>query len=94
MTLTPFDAVPVHEQTFDALGDDVVAVRARSALQIRCGGAVAVRTLARKVAADDYAVLQLREEDDPGTWGVTAPEGGDLLIMTVSCPGRWTVTVP
>ncbi|MGI3785630.1 MAG: hypothetical protein ACRYG2_33195 [Janthinobacterium lividum] len=94
VTLTPFDAIPVHEQTFDALGDDVLAVRARSDLQIRCGGAVFVRTLARKAAADEYEVVQLRQEDDPGTWSVTAPTGSDLMILMVSCPGRWTVTVP
>lgn len=94
VTLTPFDAVPVHEQTFDALGDDVVAVRARTDLQVRCGGAAIVSTLARETGATDYAVVQLRQEDDPGTWPVTAPTGSDLMILMVSCPGRWTVTVP
>ncbi len=94
VTLTPFDAVPVHEQTFDALGDDVVAVRARTDLQVRCGGAVFVRTLARAATADEYRVVELRQEDDPGTWPVDAPKGSDLIIMMVSCPGRWTVTVP
>lgn len=94
VTLTPFDAVPVHEQTFDALGDDVVAVRARTDLQVRCGGAALVRTLARAAGEDEYAVVQLREGVDPGTWGVSAPTGSDLMIMMVSCPGRWTVTVP
>ena len=94
VTLTPFDAVPVHEVTFDALGDDVVAVRARSDLQIRCGGAAFVRTLARAAGEDEYGVVQLRQEDDPGTWPVSAPTGSDLMIMMVSCPGRWTVTVP
>lgn len=94
VTLTPFDLLPVHEQTFDALGDDVVAVRARADLQIRCGGAAFVRTLARTSRAAEYTVVQLRQEDDPGSWPVTAPTGSDLMIMMVSCPGRWTVTVP
>jgi hypothetical protein len=94
VTLTPFDAVPVHQQTFDALGDDVVAVRARADLQVRCGGAAFVRTLAREAGAAEYTVVQLRQEDDPGTWPVTAPTGSDLMIMMVSCPGRWTVTLP
>ena len=94
VTLTPFDAIPVHEQTFDALGDDVIAVRARSELQITCGGAAFVRTLARGAADPEYAVVQLRQEDAGGTWGVSAPTGTDLLVMMVSCPGRWTVTVP
>jgi hypothetical protein len=94
VTLTPFDAVPVHEQTFDALGDDVVAVRARADLQLRCGGAAFVRTLARAKNTGDYAVVQLRQEDAPGTWPLSAPKGSDLMIMMVSCPGRWTVTVP
>ncbi|HEY0239016.1 MAG TPA: hypothetical protein VGC37_10230 [Friedmanniella sp.] len=94
VTLTPFDAVPVHEQTFDALGDDVIAVRARTDLQLRCGGPAFVRTLARRPDADEYAVVQLRQEDAPGTWAVSAPTGSDLMIMMVSCPGRWTVTVP
>lgn len=94
VTLTPFDAVPVHEQTFDALGDDVVAVRARTDLEIRCGGAASVRTLARATGADEYDVVQVRRSDDPGTWPVRAPRGSDLMIMVVSCPGRWTVTVP
>ena len=94
VTLTPFDAIPVHEQTFDALGDDVVAVRARTDLQVRCGGAAFVRTLARAAGEDEYDVVQLRQEDDAGTWPVSAPTGSDLMIMMVSCPGRWTVTVP
>lgn len=94
VTLTPFDAVPVHEQTFDALGDDVVAVRARSDLELRCGGPSFVRTFARVAGEDEYAVVQLRQSDDPGTWRVSAPTGSDLMIMIVSCPGRWTVTVP
>lgn len=94
VTLTPFDAVPVHEQTFGSLGDDVVAVSARSDLQITCGGAASVRTLARPRGAAEYAVVQLRQEDDPGTWPVAAPTGSDLLILTVSCPGRWTLTMP
>lgn len=94
VTLTPFDVVPVHEQTFGTLGVDVVAVRARTDLQITCGGAASVRTLARRDGADEYTVVQLRQEDDPGTWGVSAPTGSDLIILMVSCPGRWTVTVP
>ena len=94
VTLTPFDAVPVHEVTFDGLGDDVVVVRARADLQVRCGGAASLRTLARATGAEEYAVVQLRHQDDPGTWPVTAPTGTDLLVLTVSCPGRWTVTVP
>ena len=94
VTLTPFDAVPVHEVTFDALGDDVVAVRARTDLQLTCGGAAFVRTLARKARADEYTVVQVRQEDDPGRWPVSAPTGSDLVILMVSCPGRWTVTVP
>jgi hypothetical protein len=94
VTLTPFDVVPVHEVTFDALGDDVVAVRARADLQLTCGGPAFVRTLARKADADEYAVVELRQEDDAGTWPVTAPTGSDLMILMISCPGRWTVTVP
>ena len=94
VTLTPFDSIPVHEVTFGALGDDVVAVRAHADLQIACGGTAFVRTLARASGAEDYTVVQLRQEDDPGTWPVSAPTGSDLMIMMVSCPGRWTVTVP
>lgn len=93
VTLTPFDLVPVHEQTFDALGDDVVAVRARADLTIRCGGAAFVRTLARASGESEYGVVQLQQRDDAGTWPVSAPTGTDLMIMMVSCPGRWTVTL-
>jgi hypothetical protein len=94
VTLTPFDAIPVHEQTFDTLGDDVVAVRARADLQLTCGGASFVRTLARERGATEYDVVQLGQDDDPGTQRVSAPPGSDLLILMVSCPGRWTVTLP
>lgn len=94
VTLTPFDAVPVHEQTFDALGDDVVAVRARADLQVRCGGAAFVRTLSRPSSAPEYAVVQLRQEGAAGTWPISAPTGSTLMIVMVSCPGRWSITVP
>ncbi|MGI3785814.1 MAG: hypothetical protein ACRYG2_34135 [Janthinobacterium lividum] len=94
VTLTPFDAVPVHEQTFDALGDDVVAVRAQADLQLTCAGASSVRTLARKAGAQQYAVVQVRRAGAAGTWPLTAPLGSDLMVVVVSCPGRWTVTVP
>ena len=94
MTLTPFDAIPVHEQTFDTLGDDVVAVRAGSALQLTCGGPAFVRTLAHRASDPEHAVVQVQQHDDGGTWGVSAPTGTDLLVLMVSCPGRWTLTVP
>jgi hypothetical protein len=93
-TLTPFDAVPVHEQTFDALGDDVVAVRARADLEIRCGGAALVRTLAREAGAQEYTVVRVRREQGPGSWALPAPSGSDLMVVVVSCPGRWTLTLP
>jgi hypothetical protein len=92
VTLTPFDAVPVHEQTFDGLGEDVVAVRARADLQLTCGGAASVRTLGRGPGAREYTAVQLRQEDQPGRWSVSAPAGDGLLILVVACPGR--VTVP
>jgi hypothetical protein len=94
LTLTPFDVIPIHEQTFDALDDDVIAVRAAGDLRLTCGGAVFVRTLARPAGADEYAVVQLRQDDQAGTWPVNAPTGTDLLVLMVSCAGRWTVTVP
>ena len=94
VTLTPFDAVPVQEQTFGSLGDDVVAVRTRSDLQLTCGGASFVRTLARSSSDAEYEVGTLQQQDDPGTFPVTGPRGTDLMIMMVSCPGRWTVTFP
>lgn len=94
VTLTPFDAVPVNEQTFGSLGDDVVAVATRSDLQLTCGGASFVRTLARGAGEDEYAVDTLQQQDDPGTFPVRRPPAADRMIMMVSCPGRWTVTFP
>jgi hypothetical protein len=94
VTLTPFDAVPVHEQTFGSLGDDVVAVSARSDLRITCGSASVVRTLSRRSDAGEYAMSALLQEDDPGTFPVPGPLGTGPTIMTVSCRGRWTVTFP
>ena len=94
VTLTPFDAVPVHEQTFGSLGDDVVSVSARSDLQLTCGSASSVRVLSRGDGADDYTVGPLQQQPDPGTFTVPGPLGTDPMIMSVSCRGRWTVTFP
>lgn len=94
VALTPFDAVPVHEQTFGSLGVDVVAVRAPSDVRLTCGSPSLVRTLVRPAGAEEYDVGTLEQQDDPGTFPVTAPRGTGLMIMTVSCRGRWTVTFP
>ena len=92
VTLTPFDAIPVHEQTFDTLGDDVVAVRSRGELRLRCEGALFLENLARGVLDVEYVVVEVREEDQPGRWPVAAATETDLTILMVSCPGRWTIT--
>ena len=92
VTLTPFDAIPVHEQTFDALGDDVVAVRSRGDLRLSCGGALYLENLARGTLDVDYVVVEVREQDQPGRWPVALPTETDLTILMVSCPGRWTIT--
>jgi hypothetical protein len=94
VTLTPFDAVPVHEQTFGSLGDDVVAVSARSDLRITCGSASAVRTLSRRSDDGEYAEGAREQRDDPGTFPVPGPLGTDPTILAVSCRGRWSVTFP
>ena len=94
VTLTPFDAVPVHEQTFGSLGDDVVSVSARSDLQLTCGSASSVSVLSRRTHVGEYAVGPLQQQPDPGTFPVPGPLGADPMIMSVSCRGRWTVTFP
>jgi hypothetical protein len=92
VTLTPFDAIPVHERTFDTLGDDVVAVRSRGDLRLSCGGALFLENLARGTLDVEYVVVEVREQDQPGRWPVAAPTETDLTILMVSCPGRWTIT--
>ncbi|GAB2574073.1 hypothetical protein [Microlunatus antarcticus] len=94
VTLTPFDAVPVHEQTFGSLGDDVVAVSARSDLRLTCGSASVVRTLSRRSATGEYAEGAREQRDDPGTFPVPGPLGTDPTILAVSCRGRWSVSFP
>jgi len=94
VTLTPFDAVPLHEQTFDALDDDVVAVRARGDLELACGGPLVARTLARLPGEREYVVGRVQRHDAAGTYPVAAPAGTDRMVVVVACAGRWTLTLP
>lgn len=93
VTLTPFDVVPVHVATFDGLGDDVVAVRARGDLRLTCVGESTVRTLARARGAAEYAVGETVRHPG-GTVEVPAPMGTDHVVVVVGCAGRWTLTLP
>ncbi|WP_139209848.1 hypothetical protein [Microlunatus flavus] len=94
VTLTPFDVVPLHEATFDGLGDDVVAVRARGDLALRCGAAGSFRVLARPARAAEYVDGGVRRTGATGTSAVPAVRGTDRLVVEVACPGRWTLTLP
>ncbi len=94
LTLTPFDLVPLHEQTFDALDDDVVAVRTRGDLRLTCPGPFSARTFARSRGVAEYAVGQVLRHDAGGTVPLPAPRGTDRMLVAVSCPGRWTLALP
>lgn len=93
VTLTPFDVVPVHREGFDGLGDDVVAVRARGQVSLRCDDGPRLRTLARPAGQAEYAVVETVRGDVGGTYALRVPEGADLLVLQVSCTGRWTLTL-
>ena len=94
VTLTPFDEIPVHRETFTALDDDVVAVRAVGALTLTCGGEHSYRTFAREAGSAEYDAHELGGADRAGTATLTPGAGTDLLVLDVRCHGRWTVTVP
>lgn len=94
MTLTPFDVVPVHVSTFDGLGDDVAAVRARGDLRLTCAGPSTVRTLARAPGAEEYTVGETVRHPGGGTVDVRAPAGTGHVVVVVGCAGRWTLTLP
>ena len=93
VTLTPFDAVPVHREGFDGLGEDVVAVRARGEVRLTCSDGPWVRTLARPAGQAEYAVVQTLRADVGGTYPLRVPAGADLLVLQVACTGRWTLTL-
>jgi hypothetical protein len=93
LTLTPFDAVPVHREGFDGLGEDVVAVRAASGVRLTCADGPRVRTLARPAGRPEYAVVETVHGEGGGTSALRVPAGADLLVLQVGCSGRWTVTL-
>ncbi len=93
VSLTPFDEVPVHRTSFDTLGDDVVAVRSTDGLVLRCPGPSHVRVLARATPSGEYAVVA-DERHGAATFPVPRPAGARTLVLAVTCPGRWSVTVP
>lgn len=93
VTLTPFDQIPVHRESFVALDADVVAVRTTADLRLTCGNAFSYRTFARERRGAEYDVVELGGDDRGGTAVLRAASGTDLLVLDVRCPGRWSVAV-